>query len=144
MCNFAYFSFKFWIWCIWNIYKILQIFILLSGLWAFMSERLYQTLSLRGERSLNDTSTASRLIFAHPLYHHHRLCHCHSPPSTRIHPGMSLSPLLRDVGSTTDNPASVEPTQPNPPPSGMCCMPPYPDNEVNTHLRSIHQHNVHA
>ena len=66
-------------------------------------------------RSLNHTSTASRLMFAHPLvYHHHRPYHCHSPPSTRIHPATSPSPLLRDVGLTMDSPASVEPTQLNP------------------------------
>ena len=42
------------------------------------------------------------MIFAHPhpSYHHHfRLPHINSPSATPIHPEMSPSPFLRDVGS---------------------------------------------
>jgi hypothetical protein len=65
---------------------------------------------------LNPPSTPSRLIFNHSLssfrHHHLHLRHHHSPPTQPNRPVTSPSPLLRDVGSTVDNPVPHARTQP--------------------------------
>jgi len=76
----------------------MQFFIFLSCYPAFISNAIFGC-----QRSLNLTSTASRLMFAHSLlFLHHclRLRHRNSPRMAYIHPAMSPSPLFRDVGST--------------------------------------------
>ena len=97
-----------------NIYKIIQVFILLSDLHAFISNVIFE-----GERSFNPPSTPSRLIFDHSLssFHHHLgPPHHKSPATTPNNPTASPSPLLRDVGSPTNATAPSEARmQPQPP-----------------------------
>jgi hypothetical protein len=65
------------------------------------------------ERSLKLTSTTSQPIFVRPLsfFHHHlHSHHRHSPTTTPEHTATSPSPLLRDVGSTTNAPGCAERT----------------------------------
>ena len=54
----------------------------------------------------------ARLLSSH---HHRHPLHHHSHSATFNNPVRSPSPLLRDVGSTTNPPACAEPTQSNPP-----------------------------
>ena len=79
-----------------NIYKIIQVFILLSDLHAFISNVIFE-----GEQSFNPPSTPSRLIFDHSLssFHHHLgPPHHKSPATTPNNPTTSPSPFQRDVG----------------------------------------------
>ena len=114
MINFAFFSFKFWIRHPYSIYKIIRILILLSASRVLISSVIFE-----GERSFNHTSTASRLMFAHPLSfhnHHPPPRHPNSPPNDTRHPARSPSPLLRDVGPIDNTSASFEArTKPQPP-----------------------------
>ena len=76
-----------------NIYKIIQVFILLSDLHVFILNVIFE-----GEWSFNPPSTPSRLIFDHSLssFHHHLgPPHHKSPVTTPNNPTASPSPLLR-------------------------------------------------
>jgi hypothetical protein len=113
MFNLRYFSFKIWIRNPYSSSKIIQIFILLSDLRVSISSVIFG-----GEQSFNPTSTASRLMFAHPpsFLRPPQLRHRISPPTTPNNPDASPSPLLRDVGSTNATSASSQVrTQPRPP-----------------------------
>ena len=86
--NFAYFPFKFGISHLYNILNIIQHFILLLNLRAFILNTIYG-----GEWSLKQTSTASWLIFVHsllpppsPLHHHP----CPRPGPRRRQPHVSI------------------------------------------------------
>jgi len=64
-------------------------------------------------------STVSRLTLVRPLsflYHHPPPQHLNSVPTTRVNSATSPSPLLGDVGSTTNAPGSVERTTAAPAP----------------------------
>jgi hypothetical protein len=94
-------------------HKIIQFFTLLSDLYAFISNVIFE-----GERSFNPPSTPSRLIFPSSLIFHHHLGppHHKSPATTPNNPTVSPSPLLRDVGSLTNATAPSEARmQPQPP-----------------------------
>jgi len=60
--NYAFFSLKPRISYPYNSYKIIQFFIWLSGIWAFISNTIYGS-----ERSLKQPSTTLRLIFVRSL-----------------------------------------------------------------------------
>ena len=102
----SYFSVKFCIEHLLNVYKIILIFILLSD-----SQVLISSIILEGDRSLNLPSTTSQLTFAClPSFFHHHLCppHHKSPPTTPKNPSASPSPLFRDVGSLNNVSAPSE------------------------------------
>jgi hypothetical protein len=102
----AYFSVKFCIEHLLNVYRIIVIFILLSD-----SQVLISSVILQGERSFNPPSTPSRLTFARlpSFFHHHlRPPHHKSPPTTPKNPPASPSPLFRDVGSLNNVSAPSE------------------------------------
>jgi len=114
----AYFSVKFCIKHLLNIYKIMTLFTLLSDLQTRISSVI-----LEEGRSLNPPSTPSRLNFTHlPLsFAHHHLSTTTpalalSPPTSPLDLAASPSPLLRDVGSTSTSTApSQARMQPQPP-----------------------------
>jgi hypothetical protein len=94
------FSLKFWIEYLYNTYKIIQIFILLSNQRVPISKTI-----LVVNRSFNHPSTASRLMFVHfPPSHHHHLHHRHlsSPSTTLRNSARCPSPLWRDVGTNSN------------------------------------------
>jgi hypothetical protein len=99
-----------------NIYKVIQFFILLSDLQALISNII-----LEGKRSLNPPSTPSRLNFILlPLSFVHYHLSTSTPaltfslPTSHVDSAVSPSPLLRDVGSKFNTPASSERTSPLP------------------------------
>jgi len=78
-----------------------------TPLFVMHDQGLYRTLSLRVEQSFNTTSTASRLMFVHPLpflHHHVRPHHRNSLPTTWDYAARSPSPPVRDVGSINNAP----------------------------------------
>ena len=86
----------------------MQIFILLSGIRAFISNAIYG-----GGRSFNQPSTTSRLIFIHSLLPPPPTTTLPSPPLSKlpispVNPDTSPSPPLRDVGSIHITSASSE------------------------------------
>jgi len=114
----AYFSVKFCIKHLLNIYKIMTLFTLLSDLQTRIS-----SIILEEEQSFNLPSTPSRLNFTHlPLsFAHHHLSTTTPalallPPTSPLDLAASPSPLLRDVGSTSTSTApSQARMQPQPP-----------------------------
>ena len=106
----VYFSVKFCIEHLLNIYKIITFFILLSEL-----QTLISSVILEEERSFNLPSTSSWLNFTLlPLsFAHHHLSTTTpalalSPPTPLVDLATSPSPLLRDVGLTS---TSIAPSQ---------------------------------
>ena len=70
------------------------------------------------EWSLKATSMPSQLILLSFLHYHH---HPHPPnslPTMHNNPAASPSPPLRDVGSTTNAPATAVSVPPHPSPEG--------------------------
>ena len=68
------------------------------------------------KRSLKVTSTPSWLILLSFLHYHHHPCPPNSLPTTHNNPAVSPSPPLRDVGSTTNAPATTVSVPPLPSP----------------------------
>jgi hypothetical protein len=84
MFNFAFFSLKICITHIYSSFKVMQLFILLSAVRALISSVIFE-----GERSFNSTSTASRLMSAHPPSF---LPPPHSPSPPRFAPNHTQRP----------------------------------------------------
>ena len=70
------------------------------------------------KRSLKATSTPSRLILLSFLHYHHHPRPPNSLPTAHNNPAASPSPPLRDVGSTTNAPATAVSVPPLPSPEG--------------------------
>ena len=70
------------------------------------------------EQSLKATSTPSRLILLSFLHYHHHPRPPNSLPTAHNNPAASPSPPLRDVGSTTNAPATAVSVPPLPSPEG--------------------------
>jgi len=100
MLKYVYFTFIIWISYLWNTCKIIQPFILLSGLRAFISNAIFER-----NQSFNFTSTASQLIFAHSLTFLHSATHSPSPSpppasaaNVACRPGHEPLPSLEGCG----------------------------------------------